>query len=251
MSPTTPDIGTLLLAMADDELVLGHRDAEWTGHAPILEEDIAFSNIAQDEIGHALLWYTAYEKLTGRSPDAMAFERPWREFTCARFVSYPKADFAYTVVRQFFFDVAEELRLRSFATSTSEVLRMSAAKILKEEAYHRLHTQGLVERLGDATDESRRRMRAAVAAAFPQALGLFEPLANEAELVNAGIMAANRDLASRWIEAVTPVLHSVNLTPPVSAVPDMGGRAGRHLPDLEELVGDLQSVYRLVPGGAW
>jgi ring-1,2-phenylacetyl-CoA epoxidase subunit PaaC len=237
--------------MADDELVLGHRDAEWTGHAPILEEDIAFSNIAQDEIGHALVWFTAYEKLTGNSPDRMAFERPASEFTCARFVTYPKGDFAYTVVRQFLFDVAEEVRLRSFAEGTEESLRAPAVKILKEEAYHRLHTQGLVERLGDATDESRTRMRAALADAYGQALGLFEPLAGEETLVASGATVSSSELASRWRQAVDPVLTRAGLVVPAGAVADAGGRSGRHTEHLARLIDDLQSVYRLVPGGQW
>lgn len=260
MTTSSSPLATLLLAIADDELVLGHRDSEWTGHAPILEEDIAFSNIAQDEIGHALIWYTAYEKLTGRSPDSAAFERSAAEFTCARFVSYPKGDFAYTVVRQFFFDVAEEVRLRSFAAGGSEVLKAPAEKILKEEAYHRLHSQGLVERLGRATEESARRMRAAVAAAFPQALGLFEPVAGEEELVRAGVTAASAELQQRWIDAVAPVLKQASLDAPVeehhgrltpSVHGELGGRTGRHTEHLEALVRDLQSVYRLVPGGQW
>src|SRR5438094_324667 len=87
-----------ILALADDELMLGHRDSEWTGYSPILEEDIAFSNIAQDELGHSLVWYALYEQLTRKTPDAMAFEREWNDFTCCRFVTYPKGDFAYTVV---------------------------------------------------------------------------------------------------------------------------------------------------------
>jgi ring-1,2-phenylacetyl-CoA epoxidase subunit PaaC len=244
-------LATLLLAMADDELVLGHRDAEWTGHAPILEEDIAFSNIAQDEIGHALVWYTAYEKLSGLSPDKMAFERPARAFTCARFVTYPKGDFAYTVVRQFLFDVAEEVRLRSFADGTEERLRAPALKILKEEAYHRLHTQGLVERLGDATDESRTRMRAALASAYPQALGLFEPLAGEETLVSSGATVASSELAALWRAAVDPVLKGAGLPIHAEAAAETGGRTGRHTEHLEGLIGDLQSVYRLVPGGQW
>ena len=176
---------------ADDELVLGHRDAEWTGHAPILEEDIAISNIAQDEIGHALVWYTALEKLGCGSPDALAFERPAAAFTCARFVTYPKGDFAYTIVRQFFFDVAEELRLRSFADGSEEILRAPALKILKEEAYHRLHSQGLVERLGSATEESSRRMRAAVDAVRA---GARDRSRVEADLVAALVAAPGVDL---------------------------------------------------------
>ncbi len=250
MTPTSP-LATLLLAMADDELVLGHRDAEWTGHAPILEEDIAISNIAQDEIGHALVWYTALEKLGCGSPDALAFERPAAAFTCARFVTYPKGDFAYTIVRQFFFDVAEELRLRSFADGSEEILRAPALKILKEEAYHRLHSQGLVERLGSATEESSRRMRAAVDAAYGQALGLFEPLSGEAALVASGAMRPSAELAEAWRAAVDPVLKRAGLPVPAHPVADLGGRTGRHTEHLEALLHDLQSVFRTIPGASW
>jgi ring-1,2-phenylacetyl-CoA epoxidase subunit PaaC len=251
MTTSPTPLAALLLAIADDELILGHRDAEWTGHAPILEEDIAFSNIAQDEIGHSLVWYTAYEAITGLSPDRMAFDRPWTEFTCARFVTYPKGDFAYTVVRQFLFDVAEEVRLGSFAAGSSPVLKAPAEKILKEEAYHRLHTQGLLERLANATEESSRRMRAALAAAFPQALGLFEPLAGEELLVREGATVSSLELRRRWLDAVAPVLSRARLDAPLQAPADTGGRSGRHTEHLEPLIRDLQSVYRLVPGGQW
>src|SRR3970040_160956 len=116
ISPNIPrhPLLKLLVALADDELMLGHRNSEWTGHSPILEEDIAFSNIAQDELGHSLVWYTLYEQLTGKSPDSMAFERGWQDFSCCRFVTYPRGDFAYTVVRQYLFDEAEYVRLSSF-----------------------------------------------------------------------------------------------------------------------------------------
>jgi len=249
-----------ILSLADDELVLGHRDSEWTGHAPILEEDIALANIAQDEIGHSLVWFTLYEELTGHSPDSMAFERSWREFTCSRFVSYPIGDFAYTVVRQYLFDAAEQVRLRMLSESKSDALNEIAGKLEREEAYHLLHSQGLVERLGDATEESHRHMQAALDQAFPQALGLFESLEGEEELVRGGIFPGNRLLRDEWLEHVVPVLNEASLRPPVqrqrerwgiACRPDEGGRRGEHVKPLEKLVGDMQMVYTLAPSAKW
>lgn len=240
-----------LLAMADDELALGHRNSEWTGHSPILEEDIAFSNIAQDELGHSLIWYTLYQEFTKKAPDTMAFERLWNDFTCCRFVAYPRGDFAYTVVRQYLFDEAEQVRLASFGKSSWQALKDVAAKILREEAYHLMHVKGLVTRLGDATGESHRRMQAAVDAAFPQALGMFEKLEGEDELVKVGVFPGNTTLQQEWLQRVTSVLNSASLKIPVSPAPDLGGRQRKHTEDLKQLVDDLQSVYRLAPGAKW
>lgn len=251
---------TFLLALADDELVLGHRDSEWTGYGPLLEEDIAFSNIAQDELGHSLVWFTLYEHLGGNPPDTMAFERPWNQYTCCRFVTYPKGDFAYTVVRQYLFDEAEQVRLRALANSTYLPIQEASTKILREEAYHLMHTQGLVERLGDATEESHNRMQAAVDAAFPQALGMFEKIDGEDELIAAEVFSGNKKLQAEWLKRVVPVLHGATLRVPVKdpngscviqASPDLGGREKNHTDYLRQLVDDLQAVYRIAPGAKW
>lgn len=249
-----------ILSLADDELVLGHRDSEWTGYGPILEEDIAFSNIAQDELGHSLVWFTLYEQLTGRSPDWMGFERSWEEFRCCRFVAYPKGDFAYTVVRQYLFDVAEQVRLSSFLKSSFESLKNIAEKLLREESYHILHSKGLVERLGDATEESHQRMQTAIDAAFPQALGMFEKLEGEDALVQAGIFPGTNVLRAAWLKEVAPILRKATLDIPVKAEgssyivlcpADEGGRSGRHTEHLRQLVSDMQSVYKLAPTSKW
>lgn len=249
-----------LVALADDEFVLGHRDSEWTGYAPILEEDIAFSNIAQDEIGHALVWYTIHEQLTGKSPDWMGFERDWKQFMSCHFVSYPKDDFAYTVVRQYLFDEAEQVRLRSLVSSSFQPIKEAAEKILMEEGYHLLHSKGLVERLGDATEESHNRMQKAVDQAFPQALGMFEELAQEEKLTEAGVFAGNDILREQWLERVIPTLTSASLNVPVERLdgkitirckPDLGGRKSWQNEHLKELVKDMQSVYKMAPGGRW
>ena len=241
---------TLLLALADDELILGHRDAEWTGHAPLIEEDIAFSNIAQDELGHSLVWFTLYQQLGDKNPDTMAFDRAWNEYTCCRFVTYPKGDFAYTVMRQYLFDEAEQVRLRAFSHSTHEPLKEASAKILREEAYHLMHSRGLVERLGDATEESHRRMQTALDAAFPQALGMFETLEGEDELITAGVFQGNVKLKDEWFSRVNPVLQKVTLVIPRTPA-DLGGRKMNHLEHLKQLVDDLQAVYKIAPGAKW
>ncbi len=249
-----------ITAMADDELILGHRNSEWTGHSPILEEDIAFSNIAQDELGHALALYTLLEELTGRSPDSMVFERPWEDFRCCRFVASPKGDFAFTAVRQYFFDEAEQVRLTSLEKSSFEPLRGVAQKIHSEEAYHILHSKSLVERLGDATEESRRRMQQAVMDAFPGGLSMFEEFPHEQELVQAGVLHPSVELRRQWLERVAPTLAASGLKFPAArsgntwnpeCPSDDGGRMGKHTAHVKALVADLQSVYQTAPGTGW
>ncbi len=250
----------LVLALADDEFVLGHRDSEWTGYGPILEEDIAFSNIAQDEIGHALVWYNLYQDLGGPNPDQMAFRRPWNEFTCCQFVEYPKTDFAYTVVRQFLFDMAEEVKLRALAGSSYKPLAGAAARISKEELYHRLHLQSLIERLGTATTESIKRMQEALNTAFPQAIGMFEPLEGEHDLIAAGIFAGNARIEGEWLDAIKAVMGMTELKLPLDIGnrdtvmrlrAGYGGRKRSHTPHLKLLVDDLQTVLNTAPDSKW
>lgn len=257
---STDSLISYLTSLADDELILGHRDSEWTGYAPILEEDIAFSNIAQDEIGHALALYTLVQELGGKHPDAMAFERTWKDFLCCRFVAYPKGDFAYTVVRQYLYDEAEQVRMQSHAGGSYGPLRDLSGKILAEEAYHLMHSRGLVERLGNATEESHRRMQSAVDTAFPQALGLFEPVRDAKKLVDAGIVRPETELMNAWLQNVVSTLESAGLRPParvngvsyeLSCKPEYGGRTGNHAEHLEQIVADLQQVYKMAPGGSW
>jgi ring-1,2-phenylacetyl-CoA epoxidase subunit PaaC len=240
-----------LIAMADDELLLGHRDSEWTGHAPILEEDIAYSNLAQDEMGHALTWYTLAHELGAPEPDRAAFFRGPDEFHNAILVELPKGDWAFTIVRQYLFDGAEQVRYAALARSTYRPICDAIAKLRNEEAYHLMHSRGWVKRLGDATEESHRRMQDALDAAWPHALGLFEPMDGEDLLTENGIKPGEDSLREQWIVQVTPILESATLLVPAGAQPTSGGRSGKHTEHLAALLSEMQLVARSEAGATW
>ena len=227
-----------VLSFADDELLLGHRDSEWTGHAPLLEEDIAFSNIAQDELGHALIWYTIlHEQLNQPAPDQLAFWRTANDFRNAVFVELPKGDWAFTIVRQYLFDMYELIRNEALAHCGYAPIEDAVAKIGREEVYHRLHSQGWVSRLGGATEESHRRMQTAVDQLWPHTLGLFEPIESAPDY-----SATLPHLQTTWLERVTPVLTQATLAIPSGVAPAYGGRSGQHTSHLINLLDDLQQV---------
>jgi ring-1,2-phenylacetyl-CoA epoxidase subunit PaaC len=159
----TRALTTKLLALADDEFILGHRDSEWCGHAPILEEDIAFANIAQDELGHAILWYEALQNITGQDPNQLAFFRGLLEWRNTQFVELPKGDWAFTMLRQYLFDAYEITLLDQLSNSPYAPIAEIATKALPEERYHYRHTSQWVTRLGLGTQESNQRMAVCLA----------------------------------------------------------------------------------------
>lgn len=241
----------LLLRMADDELVIGHRNSEWTGLAPILEEDIAFSSMAQDEIGHARAYYELLHALGESDPDALAFGRKARQFRCASITSLPKGDWAFTVVRQFLYDTAENVRLSALAESALLPLAQLARKLRAEEKYHLMHGRTWILRLGKATDESRNRMQSALEELYPHALGLFEPVESDEPLARYSLCPTERELRTRWESAVFPTLSAAGLVVRENAPPVYGGRYGRHPAVLAELLEQMQSVYNLDPTAKW
>jgi ring-1,2-phenylacetyl-CoA epoxidase subunit PaaC len=156
MTPTD-----VLLGLADDELVIGWRDSEWTGIAPMLEEDVAFSSIAQNEIGHARAVY----ELLADDADALAFDRPLDEYRCAPLVELRLLEWAHTIARRWLYEVADEIRISALKDDVP-----LAAKIDREEIYHRMHADMWHERLRDHP-----RFREAVTELWPYALGVVEP----------------------------------------------------------------------------
>jgi ring-1,2-phenylacetyl-CoA epoxidase subunit PaaC len=166
-----------LLDYADDELILGWRDSEWTGIAPFLEEDVAFSSIAQNEVGHARALYELAARELGTTADELAFDRAPEEYRCVPFVELRRVDWAQTIARHVLYEAADELRLEALKSSDDVELAGLAAKMDREEAYHRIHAEMWHERLRDEP-----RFRAAVEELWPYVLGVL-PAELRGELV--------------------------------------------------------------------
>jgi ring-1,2-phenylacetyl-CoA epoxidase subunit PaaC len=242
-----------LLAMADDELVLGHRDSEWCGHAPILEEDIAFANIALDEIGHAAIWYALAAQFAGEDPDTypdqQIFFREPEEFRNSQLVEQPKGDWAFSMLRQYLFDAAEKVWLAALKNSTYTPLAEAAAKISTEELYHLRHTRAWIRRLGFGSKESHRRLQAALEILWPLSGQLFVHHPEEEQMVQNGYVPAADSLRTEWENLVIPYLETCSLTLP--KVNYVGLSRIQHTDHLTVLVTEMQSVARLEPEGKW
>ncbi|MCS6790239.1 MAG: phenylacetate-CoA oxygenase subunit PaaC [Bacteroidia bacterium] len=248
---------TLILSLADDELIMGHRQAEWIGLGPILEEDIAFASIAQDETGHAQAYYQILTDLGLRTPDEYAFRRSAKEFRCAHLVELPNFDYDYSLalMRHFLYDGAEQVRLQALSHSAYEPLAGLAQRLLREEKYHWLHATTWIKRLGRSTEEAHLRLQSALNQLYPYAWGLFEELPEEAAMVEAGWIPPSAQLREQWLALVLPILEAAGLqtqmpsTQALTAV--MGGRRGWHSPYFEALLAELTEVSASEPEAEW
>jgi ring-1,2-phenylacetyl-CoA epoxidase subunit PaaC len=243
-----------LLRLGDDRLVLGHRLSEWCGHAPVLEEDIALTNIALDEIGQA----AAFLRLAGeveakhRTEDDLAYFREATEFKNVQLVEQPNGDFASTVARQFLFDAYSYLLLDELQKSTYLHLAGIAAKGYKEATYHLRHSKEWMLRLGDGTEESHRRAQDAVSALwrFTGELFLFDEV--EQRLTAQGIIPIFENLQPQWKKIVDTVLSSATLAvPPDDTHSVSGSRKGKHSEYLGHLLAEMQIVARSFPEAKW
>jgi ring-1,2-phenylacetyl-CoA epoxidase subunit PaaC len=244
-------LGGLLLAMADDEFVIGYWDSEWTGIAPLLEEDVAMSSIAQDEIGHARAFYSLLGELTGRDPDAIAYDRPPDAFRHCRLVDHPRTDWAFTIARRYLYETADAVRLAALADSTFVPLAGLIAKIRREETYHLAHAEGWLRRLADARPEGRTRLLAALQVLAPDAATVFTPLAGEAELVAAGILdRPSAASADDWRLGLAPLFDELRLPVPGPAADPSTGRTV-HGDGFRWLWGEFTAVRNLDPVATW
>src|SRR5436190_13544136 len=180
--PQIKAIKDFLYKMADDQLIIGHRSSEWTGLGPILEEDIAFSSIAQDKIGQSLQIYKILNELGEPDPDTVAFTRNADEFKCCRLVEYPIGEYDFSLMRNFLFNNAEHIRFEMLSDSSFEPLAKLAKKIKGEIKYHIMHADTWVRQLGKASEESKTRLQNTLDKIFNSALGIFEPGNYENEL---------------------------------------------------------------------
>ncbi|MDO5641377.1 MAG: 1,2-phenylacetyl-CoA epoxidase subunit PaaC [Paracoccus sp. (in: a-proteobacteria)] len=242
-----------LLRMGDNALILGHRNSEWCGHGPVLEEDIAMSNMALDLIGQTALWLELAGTVEGkgRSADDLAYLRDAWDFRNLLLVERPNGDFGATLMRQFLFDAFHFHLLRALTGSTDARVAEIAVKALKEVSYHLERSAEQVIALGDGTDESHARMQAALDDQWPYALEMFTSDATDAAMAKAGIAPDPASLRGLWDETVDAVLDQASLKAPETGFVQKGGRQGTHTEHLGYILAEMQFLQRAYPGASW
>lgn len=273
---------SLVLALADDELVLGHRHSEWTGHAPHIEEDVAFSSIAQDEIGHATALYGLVANLTGDNPDRLALGREPDEYRNAQICERPNGDWAFTLARHWLYDHADDVRLESLEGSSNTELAALARKIRREERYHLIHADTWVKRIAHGPVDGRTKLIDAMAAAFAEIGGVFEEIDDEDKAVHQGeLPVSSAELRRVFMQRTADDLDRLGLPTEIHTRADeraefvasssgdliaeggssggaatasptgVGGRRGRHSEDFIALWDTMTGQYRAHPGAQW
>jgi ring-1,2-phenylacetyl-CoA epoxidase subunit PaaC len=243
-------LAELLLSIADDEFVIGFWDSEWTGIAPMLEEDVATSSIAQDEIGHARALYELLAELTDDDADRIAYGRSPEDFRHAALLNHARGDWAFSVARRYLYETADAIRLTALAGSAHEPLAQLAGKMRREETYHLLHADAWLRRLAEAGPETRERLASALRTLWPDAQELFAPLAGEEVLVRDGLLPSPMTaLHADWQRQVRPVLEPITGELP-EVHPRTDGRA-RRTDDFAWLHGEFTSVTRAEAGAMW
>lgn len=249
----TEAVKELLYKIADDQLILGHRNSEWTGMGPLLEEDIAFSSMAQDKVGQSLALYTILHQLGEPEPDQAAFMRNAAQFHNCIFVELPNGEYDFSLVRHFLYDTALALRFEMLCHSSFSPLAELAVKIGSEVKYHTLHANTWIKKLGSATSESVGRLQTSLDRALPYALGMFEPSPFEEDLAREGIFPGEAILRVRWQQRVEEILRLTRLNPAPweSVQPVTGGRVGKHSEHLQPLLDEMAEVFRIDPSAEW
>lgn len=243
----------LLYKMADDLLIIGHRNSEWTGLGPILEEDIAFSSMAQDKIGQSQAIFQLLHELGEQEPDTVAFTRNANQFHNAVFTELPNGDYAFSTMRHFLYDVADQLRFEMLANSSYEPLAKVSRKVKGELKYHVFHANTWITKLGAATEESHARMQTALNECWNYALGMFEESEYEQQLISEKIFEGEAELKKRWLGAISPVLTKATLSIPdeLTWQPQTGGRKGIHTEHLQPLLDEMSEVFKIDPTAEW
>jgi ring-1,2-phenylacetyl-CoA epoxidase subunit PaaC len=243
----------LLYKIADDQLILGHRNSEWTGFGPLLEEDIAFSSMAQDKVGQSQALYNILHELGEQQPDTIAFMRNADQFHNCLFTELPNGEYDFSLIRHFLYDAALAIRFDMLTTSAFEPLAQLAVKIRGELKYHILHANTWIRQLGSATPESVSRLQKSLEIAIPYALGIFEESPWEKELIAMKIFEGEAVLLNRWKHKVEEIINQTQLTLPdwKSIQPVFGGRLGKHSEHLQPLLNEMAEVFKIDPTAEW
>lgn len=242
-----------LLRQGDDTMILGQRLSEWCGHGPILEEDIALTNIALDLIGQAteLYEHAAQVESKQRTADDLAFLRLEREYKNVLLVEQKNGDFGKTIVRQFLFDNFQLLNYTQLLNSTDAQVAAIAEKSLKEVKYHLKHSSEWVIRLGDGTEESHNRIQESVDDLMRFAEELFFQNEVNDVLQKEGVIGNIEDLKQQFYQNVNRVLNEATLTIPEIKYHQKGGRKGVHSEHMGLLLAEMQYMQRTYPGMEW
>ena len=242
-----------LLRLADNPLILGQRLAEWCGHGPVLEEDLALANTALDLIGQARLLLTLAGACEGkgRDEDQLAFLRGEREFLNWTLVELPNGDFGRTVLRNFLYSACQLHRWDALQQAPDAQLAGIAAKSLKETRYHLRHASDWVVRLGDGTEESHARMQTALDELWPYTAEMFCDDVVETEAAATGIGVVASALQAPWEATVQPVLEEATLAVPARTPFLSRGKQGVHSEHMGHLLAQMQTMQRSFPGARW
>lgn len=238
-----------LCYLGDNALILGHRNSEWCGHGPVLEQDIAITNISLDLIGQARNFYQYAASLTGgdATEDTLAYHRTAQEFRNVLLVEQPRGDWAYTILRQFFVSTWQHLLYTSLQNSADEQLAAVAAKALKEVTYHQRWSAEWVIRLGDGTQLSHDKINTALQSMWPFTSELFAP----ADFELAAPATDPQSLRSGWEQQIAEVLREAELAMPSSLPGGINGKKGEHTSHLEALLKEMQYLPRTFPNATW
>lgn len=251
--PSTADQTAYVLRLGDDALVCAQRTAEWIATAPQLEEDVALGNIALDLLGQArtLLAYAGEHEGAGRDEDALAYLRDEREFVNAQVFELPRGDFGFTIARMLVTSTYQYALYSALQDSSDATLAAIAAKAVKEVDYHRDHATQWTLRLGDGTEESRRRMQEGLDDVWPYVGELFESDALVQGLSEQGFAVDPATLEQPVLGYVNTVVAQATVAIPQTTVRHSGGRRGIHTEHLGYLLAELQHVARSHPGARW
>ena len=242
-----------LLRLGDDTLITAQRLGEWSARAPEMEQDIALSNIALDQLGAARLFLTYAGEVegAGRDEDTLAYLRQDFEFRNAQLVELSDTDFGTAIAKLLCLAAFQHPLYEALSSSVDERIAGIAAKTVKESAYHLDHATHWTVRLGDGTAESHRRMADALDEVWPYTFELFESDRVAQHVATAGIGVDPSSLRDRWLDTVTGVLRQATLDVPVTDWRPTGGRAGRHTEALGYLLAEMQVLHRAHPGATW
>ena len=251
-APAIEGLDEILRSMADDEFVIGFSDSEWTGIAPLLEEDIAMSSLAQDELGHAQALYGLLAEVTGAADaDTLAYDREPAEYRHARLLDHGRGDWAMTIARRYLYETADAVRLDALTAASWRPLADLVGKLVREERYHLMHVGLWLERLATAAGEPRDRLLAALERLGPDAGTVFTPLPGEAALLDAGILARPMaELERRWRADLARTIDRFGLPMPPETRDPTRGRTDHGEP-FAWLHGEFTAVRRADPGATW